>query len=84
VGQRAGMSLVRTVRREYAISSPEVIALLTRGWKWFFGRMRMTAYYPDEEPKTRGERSHETLGWSDHATWGEGSRSSDERRQPPR
>jgi hypothetical protein len=57
-----------------------VLALLTRGWKWFFGRKRVTAYYPDEEPKTRAERSHETLGWSDHATWGEGSRSPDERR----
>jgi hypothetical protein len=64
-------------------SYPEYVSIVTRAWRWFIGRRPLGAYYPDEEPKTRAERSHETVGWADRATWGEGSRSTQKGPQQP-
>jgi hypothetical protein len=56
---------------------------LKRTWAWLFGRKSKPAYYPEEEPKTWEQRADETLGWSDRATWGEGSESREERQDQP-
>jgi hypothetical protein len=54
-----------------------VIARAKRVWGWLFGRRRLTAYYPDEEPLTGGERRRKILAegkapLDDHpsADWG--------------
>jgi hypothetical protein len=51
------------------------MSFLKGAWTWLFG-WRRTAYYAGDEPKSRAQRSRETLGWADHPAWGEGSRSS--------
>jgi hypothetical protein len=39
---------------------------LKQFWLWLQPRREPTAFYPDEEPKTRGERTFEMVGEGKH------------------
>jgi hypothetical protein len=57
-------------------------SLLERARAWLSGRRQQEAFYPDEEPQTRAERTDEMLGSAEHPL-DEGFPSADYGRQQP-
>lgn len=57
-------------------------SLLERARAWLFGHRKQEAFYPDEEPQTRTERTDEMLGAAEHPL-DEGFPSADYGRQQP-